>query len=235
MGVEEPDAPEFKLPRLESDLDDLTDKQLMNLFVQLTRWADFFLFQFTIDDISERYADGDVRRLEWLYMITYNPERVSEAVTWVRAGMEGDPEITKARDTLRVTYARRKLKQMLFDAGRARRRRGEPRADPSYRRQEPWLPPGRPRSTMTETVLTEAERIVGGNRQQDYGGARGSFDKIAAVWSAILSIDVTGEQVALCMIGLEAGARVPLPQTRQCCRHRRLRPLHIEKMGDEHE
>lgn len=56
---------------------------------------------------------------------------------------------------------------------------------------------------MTETVLQEAERIVGGNRRQDYGGARGSFDKIAAVWAAILDVEVTGEQVALCMIGLK--------------------------------
>ncbi|MHB8511466.1 MAG: DUF6378 domain-containing protein [Actinomycetota bacterium] len=51
-----------------------------------------------------------------------------------------------------------------------------------------------------ETILEEAARIVGGDRRQDYGGVRGSFDRIAKGWSSILGIDVTGEQVGLCMI-----------------------------------
>lgn len=55
----------------------------------------------------------------------------------------------------------------------------------------------------TATILTEAEQIVGGSRRQDYGGVRGSFDKIALTWSAVLGIEVTGEQVGLCMIGMK--------------------------------
>ena len=54
-----------------------------------------------------------------------------------------------------------------------------------------------------ETIFEEANRIVGGDRRQDYGGVRGSFDKIAMVWAAVLGVDVAGEQVALCMIGLK--------------------------------
>ena len=116
LGIEPETNPEFGLPKLPEDIDDLTDKQLMNLFVQLTRWTDFFQNQLAIEEIYERYADAEVRRLEGLYMTANKPERVSEAVTWVRAQMEADPDIRKARDALRVYYARKKLKSMLFDA-----------------------------------------------------------------------------------------------------------------------
>jgi len=116
LAVEELDSPDFKLPKLEPNLDDLTDQQLMALFVQLTRWADFFQYQLTIEEIYERLADGEVKKLEGLYMTANRPERASEAVTWVRAQMETDSAIQRARDVLKLYYARRKLKGMLFES-----------------------------------------------------------------------------------------------------------------------
>jgi hypothetical protein len=115
LGIEEPSQPEFGLPKLEPNLDDLTDKELMALFVQLTRWSDFFQNQLAIEEIRERYADNEVRKLEGFYMTANKPDRVSEAVTWVRAQMELDPAVQTARDALKLIYARRKLKQMLFE------------------------------------------------------------------------------------------------------------------------
>lgn len=55
----------------------------------------------------------------------------------------------------------------------------------------------------TETVLQEAERLVGGDRNDSYDHPRTNFEKTAVVWSAILGIPVTAEQVGLCMIGLK--------------------------------
>ena len=49
-------------------------------------------------------------------MVMVKPERVSEAVTWVRAQMELEPAVQSARDVLKLCYARRKLKQMLFES-----------------------------------------------------------------------------------------------------------------------
>jgi hypothetical protein len=115
LSVADLTAPDFGMPRLEPVLDELNDKQLMELFVKFTRWADYFQNQLAIEEVSERSADAEVRRLEGLYMISHKPERVSEAVTWVRAQMETDVEIKTAREALRVVYARRKLKQMLFE------------------------------------------------------------------------------------------------------------------------
>ena len=56
---------------------------------------------------------------------------------------------------------------------------------------------------MLNPIEVEARTIVEGSRRQDYGGVRQSFDRIAQGWSGILGIDVTGEQVALCMIYLK--------------------------------
>lgn len=54
-----------------------------------------------------------------------------------------------------------------------------------------------------KSILQEAEEIVGGPRREAYGSAKESFERIAAVWSAVLKHPVTAAQVAQCMIGLK--------------------------------
>jgi hypothetical protein len=147
IQVEEIIAPEYQLPKLEPGIDDLTDKELMDLFVKLTRWSDYLQMQFAAEEVTERYTEEEVRRLEGLYMTAHKPDKVSEAVTWVRVQMEDDPEIQRARDALRVIYARRKLKQMLFEAAerdaavvsRELTRRTDTKA-PGYRRADRGAP-----------------------------------------------------------------------------------------------
>lgn len=147
LGIEEPEHPQYGIPKLEIGLDELPDPELMALFVQLTRWTDYLQNQTAIEEIRERYADAEVRRLEGLYMTANKPERVSEAVTWVRAQMELDPEVQRARDVLRVVYSRRKLKAMLFESterdaavvSRELTRRTDTRS-PGYRRADRGAP-----------------------------------------------------------------------------------------------
>jgi hypothetical protein len=115
MALGDPNAPEYVFPKLEPGIDELNDHDLMELFVKLTRFADFFQAQLAVEEIAEKYAEAEVKKLEGLYMIGHKPVRVSEQVTWVRASMEGDPEVQTARDALRLFYARRKLKQVLFE------------------------------------------------------------------------------------------------------------------------
>lgn len=116
LGIDEPPAPDSQPPTLQTDIDDLTDKQLMDLFVRFTRWTDYFQNQLAIEEIYEHHAEMEIRRLEGLYLTRNRPEKASEAVTWVRASMETDPEIRHYRDALKLYYARRKLKQMLFES-----------------------------------------------------------------------------------------------------------------------
>lgn len=54
-----------------------------------------------------------------------------------------------------------------------------------------------------KTILSEAEALIYGERQEAYGTALKSFGKIAAIWSILLDAPVTPEQVCLCMDALK--------------------------------
>lgn len=66
---------------------------------------------------------------------------------------------------------------------------------------------------MSETILEEANRLVNGPRQGDYGHPLEDFRRTAAIWSAILGVEVTPQQVGLCMIGVKL--------SRECNGHKR--------------
>lgn len=63
-----------------------------------------------------------------------------------------------------------------------------------------------------ETVLEEAQRLVYGARQEAYGHPLDDFSKTAKMWSAILGVDVTAEQVGLCMICVKISRQLNSPK-----------------------
>lgn len=63
-----------------------------------------------------------------------------------------------------------------------------------------------------ESILNEAKRIVHGERGENYGHPFEDFSRTAQIWSAILGIDVTPEQVALCMIGVKISREINRPK-----------------------
>lgn len=56
---------------------------------------------------------------------------------------------------------------------------------------------------MRETILEEAERIVGGDRRKEYGDVGESFLHISDLWSAYLGHQVTISDVAHMMMLLK--------------------------------
>lgn len=52
-------------------------------------------------------------------------------------------------------------------------------------------------------ILEEANELIHGERRKDYGDPIESFQRIADLWKPILKVDITTEQVALCMIQLK--------------------------------
>ena len=65
----------------------------------------------------------------------------------------------------------------------------------------------------TAWFVDTAKGIIGGGgqRRQDYGSVEESFENIARLWSVVLGIDVTAEQVALCQALLKMGRLLNKP------------------------
>jgi hypothetical protein len=67
-------------------------------------------------------------------------------------------------------------------------------------------------SEKTKDFLEEAVRLVGGQRQKDYGDKTQNHKNIAKLWSAYLDFDITAENVAI-MMSLLKVARTKLGAT----------------------
>lgn len=53
------------------------------------------------------------------------------------------------------------------------------------------------------SILTEASRLVHGDRGADYGHPRTDFARTSLIWQAMLGVEVQPHQVALCMMGVK--------------------------------
>jgi hypothetical protein len=52
-------------------------------------------------------------------------------------------------------------------------------------------------------ITREAERIVYADREEAYDDPRKNFARIAKMWSGILNIDITPQQVGLCQMAVK--------------------------------
>ncbi len=52
-------------------------------------------------------------------------------------------------------------------------------------------------------ILTKANSLVAGDRNDAYGHPADDFARTAAIWSDILGVPVAAAQVGLCMIGVK--------------------------------
>jgi hypothetical protein len=60
-----------------------------------------------------------------------------------------------------------------------------------------------PKKLPRHECLDEAARIIAGQRDKQYGGPEDNFLRIAKIWSVILGVPVTREDVAMMMVGLK--------------------------------
>ena len=62
-----------------------------------------------------------------------------------------------------------------------------------------------------DSILKEADRIVNGPRQDNYGHPSINFKRIASIWSVILGCEVTERQVGWMMVGLKMARDIQVP------------------------
>lgn len=70
----------------------------------------------------------------------------------------------------------------------------------------------KPQIIKDPTILEEAQSVVYGDRQSDYGSVTENFQRIATMWSAILNTPVTPEQVGLCMCAVKIARQCHKPK-----------------------
>ena len=61
-------------------------------------------------------------------------------------------------------------------------------------------------------ILEEAAAAVYGDRAADYGTVTENFSTIAKLWSAVLKVEVTPEQVGLCMVQVKVARQMYKPK-----------------------
>lgn len=66
--------------------------------------------------------------------------------------------------------------------------------------------------SQKKNCLQIADELIHGDRQGSYGHPFEDFSRTAKIWGAILGIEVTPEQVALCMVGVKI--------SRECNQHK---------------
>lgn len=65
---------------------------------------------------------------------------------------------------------------------------------------------------VDSTLVEEAVQLVSADRQAQYGHPLDNFQRIADLWSVILNIEVTPEQVALCMVQVKVARELQNPK-----------------------
>lgn len=67
-------------------------------------------------------------------------------------------------------------------------------------------------SREKKSVLLEANKLVHGERNKEYGSPLDDFSRTAKMWSAILGIEIPPEKVGLCMIALKISRQCNKPK-----------------------
>jgi len=62
-----------------------------------------------------------------------------------------------------------------------------------------------------DDILTTAESLINGQRAKDYGDAAENFQRIADLWRPVLGVDISPEQVALCLTQLKVSRLITSP------------------------
>lgn len=79
---------------------------------------------------------------------------------------------------------------------------------------EPIMAEYTPSHYYSKTVLEEAQELIHGERQADYGEPSKNFEDIAAGWSVIAGTELTAKQVALMMCWLKSCRLLKSPNHR---------------------
>jgi hypothetical protein len=106
---------EMELPNVPADITEIDDESLMQLFGELTAYANFLSVQFACAVIDEKNADQALDFEESKSYISSYEENKKDTVTIMKARMALDPNIVYLREGLSAKYAYRKLIEVMVN------------------------------------------------------------------------------------------------------------------------
>lgn len=108
--------PKVEIPSLPTDITDLSDDSLMELFVLFTSWTDHLASQLAIANIDEREAERTVSAAEAQAMLNNWKGGTGERVAIAKASIAVDPTVQGLVQVLDEKYAYRKLVETLYQS-----------------------------------------------------------------------------------------------------------------------
>ena len=106
-----PIRPDADFPGLPDDPTEPDDSELMSLFVQLTKWAEYLSAQLAAAEVDERYADAALEKVKAIKSLENKAEKT---VTAAKAHAWTDPDFLDAHEVFQKAYAYRKLVNVAF-------------------------------------------------------------------------------------------------------------------------
>lgn len=108
-----PHRPAAEIPDIPLHLDDLSDANLMALYVEYVGWTSYAKAQLALAEIEEERKENALEVTGAVMMV--DGSVAGEKVTVVRAKRAADPKFLAARDALTQARAYRKLVAAVFD------------------------------------------------------------------------------------------------------------------------
>lgn len=105
------DQPEFDLPRLPSNIGELNDDKLMEMFTQYTGWQNYVTIQLAQAEVEEERCEArlELFKAKGMALNWELDEDKDKKVTVARARMLSSPEYQHLQDEYLTAYAKRKV------------------------------------------------------------------------------------------------------------------------------
>lgn len=102
------------IPTFPSDLTELADEELMEVFTQLTAYLNFLSSQLACAFIDERSAEKELDSEENMALLTaYSGKVTKDTMTVLKAQVALSPKVKELKENLELKYNYRKLIEMM--------------------------------------------------------------------------------------------------------------------------
>ena len=108
-----PEQPDNEIPDPPSDLGELFDDDLMELFAEWTAWTNHLAGVFAVAEIDEEATEAYVKQVEAFALVSANPGKGEVMKTRAEQSMSED--VVDAREARLRAYAYRKATEVLYN------------------------------------------------------------------------------------------------------------------------